>query len=48
MLGSLGFVLGLCGYCFARVLSKPAAADHMHAPLEIESEVAHQDRKRSK
>jgi len=37
MLGSLGFVLWLTFYCFYRVLSKPTAAEHMHAPLDIDT-----------
>ncbi|MCK6485493.1 MAG: hypothetical protein HUU22_07615 [Phycisphaerae bacterium] len=32
---SVGFVLCLIGYCFSKVLSKPSAANHMQAPLEI-------------
>jgi hypothetical protein len=35
MLASIGFVLGLVGFCFYRVLTKPEAAEHMHAPLDI-------------
>lgn len=38
MIGSLGFVLGLVGFCFSRVLRKPSAANHMHAPLEIDTQ----------
>ncbi|HWL94577.1 MAG TPA: hypothetical protein VNT79_13725 [Phycisphaerae bacterium] len=38
MLASLGFVLVLVGYCFYRVMAKPAAADHMHAPIEIDTQ----------
>jgi hypothetical protein len=37
MLGSLGFVLTLTFYCFYRVLAKPTAAEHMHAPLDIDT-----------
>ena len=37
MLASLGFVLVLTFYCFFRVLSKPAATNHMHAPLDIDT-----------
>jgi len=37
MIGSLGFVLGLTIYCFARVLRKPEAADHMQAPQTIDT-----------
>jgi len=37
MLGSLSFVLWLTFYCFYRVLSKPAATEHMHAPLDIDT-----------
>ncbi len=36
MLCSVGFVIGLMCFCFYRVLSKPAASEHMHAPLDIE------------
>ena len=37
MLGSCGFVLWLVAYCFARVMRKPSSANHMHAPLEIDT-----------
>lgn len=37
MVSSIGFVLSLVGFCFYRVLTKPAAAGHMHAPLEIDT-----------
>ncbi len=35
MLGSIGGVIGLVVFCFYRVLTKPAATDHIHAPLDI-------------
>lgn len=35
MLGSIGFVVGLLSFCFARVLSKPNSTEHMHAPLDM-------------
>ncbi len=38
MLCSIGFVLFLSGFCFYRVLSKPAAAEHMHAPIDIDTQ----------
>lgn len=38
MLLSLGFVVCLTVYCFARVLSRPSAANHMHAPLDIDTQ----------
>lgn len=37
MICSIGFVVGLLGYCFYRVLTKPAAANHMQAPIEIDT-----------
>ena len=37
MLCSVGFVVGLTGYCFYRVLKKPASTEHMHAPLDIDT-----------
>jgi hypothetical protein len=37
MLASVGFVLWLTAYCFHRVLSRPAATEHMHAPLDIDT-----------
>ena len=36
MLSSIAFVLVLAGFCFTRVIRKPAAADHMHSPIDIE------------
>lgn len=37
MLVSVGTVTGLLTFCFYRVLRKPASADHMHAPLDIDT-----------
>jgi flagellar biogenesis protein FliO len=37
MFMSIGFVLGLVLFCFYRVLTKPNAANHMHAPLDIDT-----------
>lgn len=37
MILSIGFVLGLISFCFYRVLNKPAAANHMQAPIEIDT-----------
>ncbi len=37
MLGSIGAVVSLITFCFYRVLSKPSAAEHMHAPLDIDT-----------
>jgi len=37
MLCSIGFVVWLTGYCFYRVLKKPASTEHMHAPLDIDT-----------
>lgn len=38
MLGSVGFVLVLSGYCFYRVLRAPVTRGHLHAPLDIETD----------
>ena len=37
MLLSCGSAVSLTVWCFYRVLSKPAAAEHMHAPLDIDT-----------
>lgn len=37
MISSISFVLWLTGYCFYRVLTAPAAAEHMHPPLDIDT-----------
>jgi hypothetical protein len=37
MIGSVGFVLILTAYCFARVLMKPQSADHLQAPQTIDT-----------
>jgi len=37
MLSSVGSVTILMIWCFYRVLSKPSAANHMHAPLDIDT-----------
>jgi hypothetical protein len=38
MILSVGAVISLITWCFAKVLSGPAAIDHMHAPLEIDTQ----------
>jgi hypothetical protein len=38
MLCSLGSVIALTAFCFFRVLSKPAATERMHAPLDIDTQ----------
>jgi hypothetical protein len=37
MVGSLGFVLVLTAFCFYKVLARPSATEHMHAPLDIDT-----------
>ena len=37
MLLSRGSVVSLMVWCFYRVLSKPVATEHMHAPLDIDT-----------
>ena len=37
MLISISSVVALAGYCYYKVLSKPASTDHMHAPLDIDT-----------
>ena len=37
MICSITFVVGLTGWCYWRVLTHPVSADHMHAPLDIET-----------
>jgi hypothetical protein len=35
---SIGSVLALTIYCFAKVFSSPCAKEHLHAPLEIDTD----------
>ncbi len=37
MLSSVALVVGLNAYCFYRVFKAPAPAEHLHAPLDIET-----------
>ena len=37
MLVSCGLVTGLTIFCYWRVLRAPAPAEHMHAPLDIDT-----------
>jgi hypothetical protein len=37
MLSSITFVVCLITFCFYRVLMKPTSANHMHAPIEIDT-----------
>ena len=34
---SIAFVLGLCTFCFYKVLSKPSTPEHLHSPYTIET-----------
>jgi hypothetical protein len=38
MVSSISFVVGLISFCFYRVLTKPSSANHMHAPIEIDTQ----------
>jgi len=38
MFCSIGFVVTLIVFCFHRVLSTPSSANHLHAPLEIDTQ----------
>lgn len=40
MLGSCGAVVLLTGYCYYKVLSSPSTTEHLHAPLEIDTQDA--------
>ena len=37
MCGSIIAVVSLLSFCFYRVLRKPSATEHMHAPLDIDT-----------
>ena len=37
MITSITCVVALASFCYYRVLSKPSSADHMHAPLDIDT-----------
>lgn len=37
MLGSITGVISLVGFCFYRVLTRPDATEHIHAPLDIDT-----------
>ena len=37
MISSVGFVVGLCAYCFYTILTKPSTTDQLHAPATIET-----------
>ena len=37
MLSSITLVVSLVTFCFYRVLRKPSATKHMHAPLDIDT-----------
>ena len=38
MVLSVGFVLCLTTFCFYRVLRTPKSTEHMHAPLDIDTQ----------
>lgn len=40
MLSSCGSVVLLTGYCYYRVLTTPRTSEHIHAPLEIDTQDA--------
>ncbi len=37
MIGCIGFVCGLCAFCFYRLLHEPRPSEHHHAPLDIDT-----------
>jgi hypothetical protein len=37
MLGSIGLVVALVAFCYWKVLTRPKATGHMHAPIEIDT-----------
>jgi len=37
MLTSMGVVIGILLFCFIRLMSAPSSAEHMHAPLDIDT-----------
>ena len=37
MIVSVGFVVGLFAWCIWRVFHAPPNADHMHAPIDIDT-----------
>lgn len=38
MLASNAFVWGLTAWCFYKVLTTPASTEHMHAPMDIDTD----------
>ncbi len=38
MIGCIGLVLGLAGFCFRRVMRGPSPSERLHGPLDIETE----------
>jgi hypothetical protein len=37
MILSVGFVIGLAGFCFYKVLASPGTSGHMQDPMEIDT-----------
>ncbi len=37
MIGCVGLVLGLAGFCFWRVMREPSPSEHLHGPLDIDT-----------
>ncbi len=37
MIGCIGFVLALAGFCFWRLLRETQPSEHHHAPLDIDT-----------
>lgn len=46
MLGSISSVIGLCAYCFRRVLTAPRTPEDLHSPYTIEPEDTRDDARR--
>lgn len=38
MLCSIAFVIGLVAFCYYQVLRQPKSTEHMHAPLDIDTQ----------
>ena len=38
MVGCITLVFGLCTFCIWRILREPAPSEHLHAPLDIDTQ----------
>lgn len=43
MISSMSVVISLAAFCYIKVIFRPSATDHMHAPLDLDIDTGDRD-----